>query len=99
MINNYDTTCKIVIYTKDNLLIKYNVYAVKIVNEKQNEYMRLLFNSYYVLEKHLESLLSDTIYCTGDCYLDINDDILILQTCNFSPKDTFIIVVAKKVNS
>ena len=87
---------EIFIYT-DNRILKYQIYAIKIITEKENEHMRIKTNSIDEWDQHLDRLLANTKYCLDDCKLDSNDDLLILQTCYYDPEETYMIVIAKKV--
>ena len=92
----FDSTKYLFLYTDNNLLV-YNIYAIKVITKVENEHMRLLFTDDNAYEIHLNKLLENTKYCRDNCNLDIEDDILVIQTCNFKPKDTYIIVIAKKI--
>ncbi len=92
----FDSTKYLFLYTDNNLLV-YNIYAIKVITEAENEHMRLLFADDNAYKTHLNKLLENTKYCRDNCNLDIEDDILVIQTCNFMPKDTYIIVIAKKI--
>lgn len=71
-------------------VINYEIFSVQIV-EDNSEHM----NINKVDEKHLEKL-SNSIYNTGVSASTL-DQILILQTCNYNPKNTYILVIAKRV--
>jgi len=76
--------------------IEYEIVAIKIVTT-DNEHTVLDSKSDERWNNHLTKLLSDTTYCKGDCKLDLNDKLLILQTCNYNPKGSYIILIAKKI--
>lgn len=71
-------------------VINYEIFSVQIV-EDNSEHMNINCD-----EKHLEKL-SSSIYNTGVSASTV-DQILILQTCNYNPKNTYILVIAKRVN-
>ena len=71
-------------------VINYEIFSVQIVSDN-SEHM----NVNKVDEKHLEKL-SNSIYNTGVSASTL-DQILILQTCNYNPKNTYILVIAKRV--
>ena len=79
----------------DNTVLKYEPYALKIVTEDEREHM-ILNPEETTIKNHLNKLLENTTYCKEDCILKETDDLLILQTCNFKPIDTYIILIAKK---
>lgn len=86
----------ITIYT-DNRILKYQLYAVKVITKEENEHMRLSFNSELEWQDHIDKLLSNHKYCKKDCKLDRMDDILVLQTCYYEMEDAYILVIAKKI--
>ena len=48
-------------------------------------------------KEHLDKLLTNTKYCNSDCSLDGDSQLLILQTCNYQPNGSFLLVIARKV--
>lgn len=70
-------------------VINYEIFSVQIV-ENNSEHMNIIFD-----ENHLEKL-SNSVYNTGVSASTL-DQILILQTCNYNPKNTYILVIAKRV--
>ena len=85
----------IYLYTDEEAL-KYQVYAVKIITTS-NEHTRLDSKNAETWEKHLNYLVEDTSQCRGKCKLKDTDQLLILQTCNFQPRGSYILVIMKKV--
>lgn len=71
-------------------VINYEIFSVQIV-ANNSEHMNINGND----ENHLEKL-SNSIYNTG-IVASTNDQILVLQTCNYNPKNTYILVIAKRV--
>jgi len=66
---------------------KYEIFSVKIVNKK-SDHMNI--NNKNIKE------LNKSIYNTG-ITANKEDKILILQTCNYKPKNTYLLVIAKLV--
>ena len=71
--------------------IYFEIFSVQIVT-KDYEHMNLFPNN---LEPHLNKL-NESIYDTG-IKATKDDDILVLQTCSYNPKNSLIIVNSKKV--
>lgn len=71
-------------------VINYEIFSVQIVADN-SEHMNINWDD----EKHLEKL-SNSIYNTG-VVASTNDQILVLQTCNYNPQNTYILVIAKRV--
>ena len=67
---------------------KYEIFSVKIVKKNSNHMSLDIENNIKELNK--------SIYNTG-ISVNKNDKILILQTCNYKPKNTYILVIAKLV--
>lgn len=93
--DTFNNSDYIYLYTKDKL-IKYEVYAVKIVTT-DNEHTILDSRSEDKWNSHLDKLLTNTLYCRGNCSLKSDDELLILQTCYFKPSNSYILVIARKV--
>lgn len=73
----------------------YKVFSVFIVI---NDYRYINLNfSDDEYNKHLNYLKEQSVY---DTYIDVNDndEIIVLQTCYFQPKNSYLVVVGKKVN-
>lgn len=90
----FNNAGNIELYT-DNEIMKYEIFAIKIVTT-DNEHTVLDSKSEEKWEIHLNKLLSDTKYCKGNCRLGVDEKLLILQTCNYNPKGSYIILIAKK---
>lgn len=91
----FDNSKNVYLYTEEEIL-EYEVYALKIITT-DNEHTVLDSKSDARWDKHLEKLLTDTKYCKDDCKLDSTDKLLILQTCNFQPRDSYILIILKRV--
>ena len=81
----------------ENSLMKYEVVAIKIITT-DNEHTVLDSKSEERWNAHLSHLLEDTKYCKKDCQLTKEDQLLILQTCNYDPKGSYILLISKKIN-
>ncbi len=73
---------------------RYQIFSVIIVKD-DFQHMKLDFNDedYYT---HLQWLKSNSVFDTG-VLINGSDDILILQTCYYDPRDSYLLVVGKKV--
>lgn len=71
--------------------VTYEIFSVQIVT---NDYEHMIVEP-KDFKLHLDKL-SKSLYDTG-VEVTEKDDILILQTCNFHPKDTYIVISAKKI--
>lgn len=91
----FDKTKKMYLLT-DEGKIEYDLYAVKLI-KNDKEHMLLYANSDVEWQNHLDKLLSNTINCKGECKLQSDAELLVLQTCYFDPKDSYLIVIGKKI--
>ena len=94
---NFDNSNIIKLIT-DNNVIKYEVVAIKVITDDDNEHTVLYSSDKEKWKSHLNKLLSNTTYCKDECSLTTLDKLLILQTCNYNPIDSYILLIAKKIN-
>lgn len=72
-------------------IYKYKIFSIQIVR-KDSYHMNInLVNKESYIKK-----LNKSIYDTGE-NASVNDKILILQTCNYKPKNTYILIIAKLI--
>lgn len=71
------------------------IFSVMTVEKDNNTHMKLWFTSEEWMS-HIEWLKNNSLY---DTKIDVNisDRIVILQTCNYNPDNTYLLVSAKKV--
>ena len=81
----------------DEREIKYKVAAVKIINNNDDEHMIISFSNEELYQKHLDRLLSNTLYRNNNIEVTTKDKILIIQTCHYNPYDTYLLVIAKEM--
>lgn len=74
---------------------KWLIFSVMTVNKKDNTHMKITFNDDEWL-KHIEWLKSNSLYDTN-VNVGLNDKIVILQTCNYKPEGTYLLISAKKI--
>ena len=74
---------------------KWIIFSVMIVKKGDNTHMKLNFSETGWLQ-HLNWLKNNSIY---DTKVDVsaNDRIVVIQTCNYNPDDTYLLVSAKKI--
>ena len=86
----------IYLYTSSSVHV-YEPYALKIVTT-DNEHMVLASSNEEKWQQHLDKLLSNTMYCKKNCHLNGKDKLLVLQTCNYNPSNSYIVIVAREKN-
>lgn len=93
--DSFDKVKKVELYTEEEK-IEYEIIALKVVTT-DNEHTILDAKSNERWEQHLDILLSDSKYCRDNCKLNLEDKLLLLQTCNYNPQGSFIILITKKI--
>lgn len=90
-------------FYKDNKYISLNlngeskwvIFSAMIVEKGDNTHMKLHFTDQEWLN-HIEWLKSNSLYDTK-VNVGLNDNIVILQTCNYKPENTYLLISAKKL--
>ena len=82
---------KIIEIWDGNNIQKYKIFSIQIVN-KNSQHINVNPTD---RESHIKKLNS-SIYETK-LKANINDKILILQTCNYNPKNTYILIISKMI--
>lgn len=82
----------------DEKEMHYKVVAFKISEKNNNEHMVLEFNDSNEFESHISKLMNDSLYINTNNPITKDDRVLIIQTCNFNPHDTYLILIAKEIN-
>lgn len=77
---------------------KYKIIAVKIIDNTNNEHMKVIFYSDEDYLRHVSKLLQNTLYKDSDIKIDAKTKLLVLQACHYNPPDTYILVIGKEVN-
>lgn len=92
--SSYYHTHSIINFQTENNFYQYKIFSIYIATD-DFQHVNLNYNS-YDYAKHLAWLETQSLYDTG---VEVNgyDHIIILQTCYFSPDDSFLIIAAKKI--
>ena len=80
----------------DEKQIHYQTVAIKIINDNQNEHMKVIFYSDEDYLNHINKLLQDTLYKEDNLEIGVNDKIIVLQVCHYNPPDTYLLVIGKE---
>ena len=82
--------------TLNNEESTWEIFSVMIVEEGNNNHMKITFNDKEWI-KHIDWMKKNSVY---DTYVDVgvDDKIVTLQTCYYKPKNSYLIVNAKKSN-
>ncbi len=91
----FDKLGKIILYIDNNVIV-YEKVLIKIITTDY-EYTRLEYISDEEYYNHINNLLSNVTNCIDNC--SINNDIIILQTCYYTPENSFILLVGQKINN
>lgn len=81
--------------TLNNEESTWEIFSVMIVEEGNNNHMKITFNDKEWI-KHIDWMKKNSVY---DTYIDVgvDDKIVTLQTCYYKPKNSYLIVNAKKI--
>lgn len=90
--NNY----KDIYLSIDEKKVHYEVIAVKIVNDSNNEHMKVIFRSDEDFLNHVGRLLRDSLYKDSNLEITSNDRLIVLQVCHYNPPDTYLLVIGKE---
>lgn len=81
----------------DEQRLKYETVAIKIVTNKDNEHMKLLFYGDQDYLTHTTKLLSNTLYKEENLKITAQDKLIVLQICHYNPANSYLLVIGKKV--
>ncbi len=80
----------------DERQIHYEVTAIKIITNNDNEHMKLIFNDDYDYVTHLNKLIKGSIYTRDNISYDASSKILVLQICHYDPIGSYLLVICKE---
>lgn len=80
----------------DEKQIHYEVIAVKIVNDSDNEHMKVVFYGDDDYLFHVGKLLQNTLYKEENIEITTSDNLLVLQVCHYNPPGTYLLVICKE---
>lgn len=81
----------------DEKQLHYKLIAVKVSGNDNNEHMLLEYNADDSFVSHVNKLLSGSMYIDSSNVIGKDDRILVIQTCHYNPRDTYLILIAKEV--
>ena len=91
--NNY----KDVYLSIDERQIHYEVIAVKLVNDWDNEHMKIAFSDDNDFLNHTAKLLQNTMHKRENIDISKDDNLIVLQVCHYNPPGTYLLVIGKEV--
>ncbi len=80
----------------DEKQISYEVIAVKIINNSDNEHMKVIFYSDEDYLNHVTKLLKNTLYKNDNITINKEDKLIVLQVCHYNPEGTYLLVIGKE---
>ena len=80
----------------DERKIHYEVVAIKIITDGNNEHMKLIFQNDADYLQHVNRLLSNTLYKSDNAYFTSDDHMLVLQVCHYNPMGSYLLVIGKE---
>lgn len=94
-LNIFNTYKDLYLYT-DTQKVHYEIIGVKIIQKSNNYHMTIRFFDDKDFIDHTNSLLNGSVN-RRDVTITKNDRILVLQTCNYNPPDTLVLIICKTV--
>ena len=91
--NNY----KDIYLSIDEKQIHYEVIAVKIITNNDNEHTKVIFYSDDDYLNHVTKLLKNTLYKNNNISISKDDKLIVLQVCHYNPEGTYLLVIGKEV--
>lgn len=89
--DNYKT----VYLSIDEKQIEYEVIAIKIITDGNNEHMKLIFYSDDDFVTHAAKMINGSLY-TNNATVTKDDKLLVLQVCHYDPPGSYLIVICKE---
>ena len=80
----------------DERQINYEVVAIKIITDGNNEHMKLLFANDADYLQHVNKLLANTLYKSENANFTASDRMLVLQVCHYNPMGSYLLVICKE---
>ncbi len=93
---NVFSNVKNIVLEIDEKKLQFQVIAVKIITEDDNEHMKLIFYSDEDYLNHVNKLLNNTLY-KDDEKIASTDRLLVLQACHYNPIGSYILIIAKEI--
>ena len=79
----------------DERQIEYEVIAVKIITDGNNEHMKLIFYNDNDFVNHAAKMINGSLY-TSNATVTATDKLLVLQVCYYDPPGSYLIVISKQ---
>ena len=79
----------------DEKQIEYEVIAVKIITDGNNEHMKLIFYNDNDFVNHAAKMINGSLY-TSNATVTATDKLLVLQVCYYDPPGSYLIVICKE---
>ncbi len=92
--NIFNTVKNIYLEIDERQLI-FQVIAVKIITNNDNEHMKLVFYSDEDFLNHSRKLLDNTLF-NDNTEITASDRLLVLQACHYNPKGSYLLIIAKE---
>ena len=80
----------------DERQMYYEVVAIKILTDGNNEHMKLLFANDADYLQHVNKLLNGSIYVRDGTSFSASDRMLVLQVCHYNPMVSYLLVICKE---
>ena len=92
MFDNY----KDVYLSIDEKQINYEIVAVKILLDGNNEHMKVVFRDENDYLQHIDKMMSNSLYRSENATFTAEDKILVLQVCHYDPDGSYLLIFCKE---
>ena len=92
---NVFKTVKDIYLEIDERKLIFQVIAIKIITNNDNEHMKLVFYSDEDFLNHSKKLLDNTLF-KENTEITASDRLLVLQACHYNPMGSYLLVIAKE---
>ena len=91
-------TYKDIYLSLDYRKVHYEIIAIKILTDGNNEHMKLIFYSDEDFLTHTNKMLSNSLYIRDNMNITAQDKLIVIQICHFDPVGSYLLVIGKKVS-
>ena len=78
--------------------VHYEILAIKILTDGNNEHMKLVFYSDEDFLTHANKMISNSLYVRDNMNITAQDKLIVLQICHFNPANSYLLVIGKVIN-
>ena len=81
----------------DEKKVHYEIIAIKILVDKNNEHMKFNFSTDEEYLVHINNMLSNSLYINDNLNITAQDKFIVIQICHFDPVGSYLLVIGRLV--